>query len=227
MSAPRLSHSLFSYASTYFEHLIKHSHSVTVSLTLCLTQSAISLSCYTLMPSIVLSIVLNLSRSLSILNSHSTDALTHSLFLALSPYYLTPQLTLSLTLLYLVSFLHLVFFTICVYCIYKQLCRLIIIPLSYLCIYVYKNVNHKKNHKKTTTYFIVSVNGRRTLTCLSHSKQKVLLSFIFVEILHKTFVTKRKHDKKTTTTTTNSKRNAETLLLNCKNVLIKIQQKNE
>lgn len=180
---PRLSHPLFSYASTYFEHLIKHSHSVTVSLTLCLTQSAISLSCYTLMPSIVLSIVHTLSRSLS--TQLSTDALTHSLSLSLYLRTISHQLTLSLTLLYLVSFLHLVFFTICVYCIYKQLCRLIIIPLSYLCIYVYKNVNHKKNHKKTTTYFIVSVNGRRTLTCLSHSKKSSLLSFIFVEILHK------------------------------------------
>lgn len=178
--APRLSHPLFSYASTYLEHLIKHSHSVTVSLTLCLTQSAISLSCYTLMPSIVLSIVLTLALSLYSTLTQLTLSLTHSLSLALSPYYLTPQLTLSLTLLYLVSFLHLVFFTICVYCIYKQLCRLIIIPLSYLCIYVYKNVNHKKkNHKKTTTYFIVSVNGRRTLTCLSHSKQNDFIEFYF------------------------------------------------
>lgn len=83
VSATRLSHPLFSYASTYFEHLIKHSHSVTVSLTLCLTQSAISLSCYTLMPSIYLSIVLTLSlySTLTQLNSHSTDSLSLSLYL--------------------------------------------------------------------------------------------------------------------------------------------------
>lgn len=129
-----------SYQALSLCHCLSHlvSHSISY-LTLMLYFNAFNLSLYRSH-----SLALSLYSTLTQL----TLSLTHSLSLALSPYYLTPQLTLSLTLLYLVSFLHLVFFTICVYCIYKQLCRLIIIPLSYLCIYVYKNVNHKKKSQK-------------------------------------------------------------------------------
>lgn len=148
-----------SYQALSLCHCLSHfvSHSISY-LTLMLYFNAFNCSLY---------------RSHSLTSSHNCVQLSlnwrsHSLSLYLCT--ISHQLTLSLTLLYLVSFLHLVFFTICVYCIYKQLCRLIIIPfIISICIYVYKNVNHKKNHKKTT-YFIVSVNGRRTLTCLSRSK---------------------------------------------------------
>lgn len=136
-----------SYQALSLCHCLSHfvSHSISY-LTLMLYFNAFNCSLYR-------------THSLSIsLNSTLTQlTLSLTLSLAISPYYLTPQLTLSLTLLYLVSFLHLVFFTICVYCIYKQLCRLIIIPLSYLCIYVYKNVNHKKKITKKQQHTLLSL----------------------------------------------------------------------